>query len=539
LISARTLFFTVLGGLVVAMALFGVHREPDPGRETTYWLAIESAAADGDELLAETDRTRFTEQFGHRPIGARVAVSGGEKRLDSPALWTGLMSASRRLGRRAPAIVQSLLFVLAAGLAYLLLGAAMGESSAALIVLTSLFASAAVLVPVRLEPRVIEMVAMAAACAAVWKRRSTTRDRTPGVYRGSLDRAPALGRWVLSGLCFGVVLAGTPTYLPLALPLIAAAEPERRWSRGVAFALSATSVLGAIAVFSGALWEPIEPVLSLRLFGWALAGLLGGRGVGLLPFFIPALYLMLASGRSSGKHWAPLAVVAAALLQALAAPFDYVEGGLAAGNAWFLPALVLLLCSSEAFERARSMLALSLLSVPFLLPTWLSAVGASGLAGQAAARLAVVGEFLPVPSTLRAIPGAALVERAGLQVQGLAPAVTGVGDGRLRWRGRRAVLVVASDRPMSSLRLDLSANAPADIELRGGRLGNTTYRPSGELSVDVLLGPRSERRHPAWFARGDGARTYVLELRVKNPPEEPILVDVPFGRGVLPSSSPP
>jgi len=536
--SPKWLLFLVLVGTVCAMALFGLHREPAAGRETTNWLAIESAAVDGDRVLAEADRARFAERFGHRPVAAQVETSDGVKRLDAPAAWTAVMATARHLGRRAPAIVQSLLFAVAAGFAFSLLAGVLGESSAALLVLVTLLASAAVLVPVRLEPRVLEMAAMGGACAAVWWRRSRRPAGSPDVFQGSLGRAPSALRWIVSGLLFGVVLAGSPTYLPLAVPLVAAADRERRWSRGLAFALGAALSLGGLAVSSGALWEPIEPILSARLFGWAALGLTLGRGVGLAPYFVPAIFLALAVGGTAGKRWAPLAVVAALVLQVVAAPFDFVEGALDVGNAWFLPPLVLLLCAAESTERTRSMLALAVLSAPFLLPSWLAVVGATTASRQAAQRLAVVGEVLPVPSTLRSIPGAASIERAGLVVQGLAPGLVGGSDGRLRWVGRRAQLVVSSDRAMSSLRLDLGANAPADIEVRGGKLGNTTYRPSGELSIDVLLDPRQARRHPVWMARGEAA-TYVVELRIGQAPATPIVLDVPFGRGVLPSGEVP
>lgn len=512
---------------------------PAAGRETTYWLAIESLAVDGDVLLEEADRARFTRRFGLRPHAAQVDVADGASRLEAPWLWTRLAAAARgALGAAGVTLLQCALFLWTAGVAAATLSSRLGGGSAGLLVATSLFASAAFALPFRLEPRALEMAAMATAAAAIWYRRLGPARGPDDVYRGDLVARPALARWLVAGGAFALVLAASPAYLPLALPLLAAAGAGRRGAAAATFAVGLAAVAAPLLTLAGAPWPPLAGAPSAALYGWSAAGLLLGRGVGLLPYFVPAVLLVTLGGREEGKRLVPAAVAAALTLQLATAPFDFVDGALAPGNAWFLPPLALLLLAAEASESARSTLAVAAIGLVLLAAPWAAALGATGAAAAIARRLEPAERLLPAASTLRLQPGAADLARGGLAARGLPPGVVAAADGKLRLVAARGDLVITADRPLSSLRLELGREAPAQLEVRGGKLGNTIYRPSGEVAVDVAVDPRKARRHPVWWSPG-GAWSYPLEVRLPASPASPLPLDLPFGRLAIPEGATP
>ena len=523
-----------------ALACFvGPVRAPDPGRETTYWLAIESLAVDGDLTLAAEDSARFERRFGRAPTGALTTAGAAGKRLDAPWLWTRLASWARgALGTAGPFLLQSALFALAAALAWATLRPRLGGASAVGLVLLSLYASAAFAVPFRLEPRALELAAMAAAAAAIWGRRSGPARPADDLYRGSLSGRPGSWRWPLGGAAFGLVLAAGVAYAPLAWPLVAAPEPDRRGRQRLFFAVGAGLSLALLVAVAGAPWEPLEPLFGRALLGWAGLGLLVGRGVGLLPYFVPAIVLAAAAGRGEGRRFLLPAVALSLGAQVAVAPFDFVEGGISPGNAWFLPLLALLLAAAETLDDRRWMAAAAVAAAPWLAVPWLATVGLSGWSREIAPWAARLESWLPVPSTLRSIPGSVEIVRPGLRVAGLLPGVAESGRGALALTARTAELVVTSDRALSSLRLELGREAPSRVELVGGELGNTTFRPSGEVAVDVRLDARRARRHAVWWSR-ETAWTHALTLRLPAAPPAPVALDVVFGRPLVPGGETP
>ena len=99
--------------------------------------------------------------------------------------------------------------------------------------------------------------------------------------------------------------------------------------------------------------------------------------------------------------------------------------------------------------------------------------------------------------------------RAGGRLRSTGPAIR-PHAGRLALDGGQATLLVASDRDLSSVRLDFSANAPGTLAVAGGTTGSTTFRPNGEVAFEIALG-RPARRHPLWWSRAPVA-IYVLRL---------------------------
>ena len=523
--------------LVVATAaavLFAPAREPLAGREATLWLAAESRALDHDDLLSPADRTRFAARFGHEPVDVLVQLDGERKVLDAPWLWTELATLARLLiGPRGPYLLQAALFALAALAAVATLRSRLGPTSGPLLVGVALFGGAAFFVPFRLEPRALELAAMAAAAAVVWFRRVGPARGPEDVFRGDLGGGPQALRFLLAGGAFGVVAAGSPSYLWLALPLLGAAPAGRKGRSRALFALGAIGVFAALVVLGGAPWERVEPVLSPALLGWNALLVAIGRQVGLLPYFAPAALLTLTAGRAEGRRWVLPAALLALLTQLLLMPFDVVESAAMPGNSWFLPVLVLLLLAAEHSEAPAWTLAAAAVSGLFLAPQWAAPWAPNALSQRLARRLAPIVELLPLPSTQRELPGDIQLEREGLAVHGFAPALVLRGDGRLGWRGARASLLVASERPLSSVRLELGSAAPVEFEVRGGRMGNTTLRPNGDVAVDVGLDPSAARHHPVWWS-DRSAWIYALELRLPKPMATEVPLDVPYGRLAVP-----
>ncbi len=525
------LLVVVWGYAVVA----GPGRRPAPGRETTLWLAVESGAVDHDFVYGPADLERFEKRFGGAPESVLTQREGDAKRFDTPWLWTRLAATARRIaGAHGTFAFQGALVVLALLLAQLTLAPRLGETSAALLGGVALFGSVLFRVPARLEPHALDWLAMAIAGWATWQRRSAPGGPAGDVYRGELRARPGLWRGWTAGLAFGVVLAGSPTYLPLALPLVAAAPRERRWTRLALFVVATLAVLTAIALAGWALWDPISTVFGGGLFAWSAIGLLLGRGVGVVPYFLPVLLLVVSGGRSEGRRWVLTAVAATLALQVLLLPFDFVEGSSGVGNAWFLAPYALLLLAVEHAESRAWTLSPLVLSAVFLLPAWLAPFGGS-VVRQAERWTDPVTSRLPIASTLRAAPGSPELVRTGLVVRGVAPGIAQSSGGGLRLLARRGTILVVSDHALSSVRIELGANAPSAIAVEGGTLGNTTFRPDGEVAFDVAVSARSARRHPVWWSLS-GAWIYSLEIELGKAPGAPISLDVPFGRAVVPAA---
>jgi hypothetical protein len=82
--------------------------------------------------------------------------------------------------------------------------------------------------------------------------------------------------------------------------------------------------------------------------------------------------------------------------------------------------------------------------------------------------------------------------------------------------------------PLSSIRLELGAGAPASFEIAGGELGDVLFRPNGDVALDVRL-DGATRRHPTWRSPA-GAAVAVFELTLPEAPAAPIPFDLSQAR---------
>lgn len=536
--AGRALLALLLGatGWVAVTAAPG--RAPAPGAETTLWLAAHSLAADHDELFVDTDVARFRAAFAEAPRSVRTAVRSD--RLAAPYLAAHLWSWALVLGgERGPFLLNAVALMLAAVAGSRALRAALG-AAAPLWIALFLFGSVAFTYVFRWQSELLVFAAVVLAGALVWGREATTVvDRGPDqIYGGDVEARAALWPWPLAGLLIGAAAVRHPAYALLAIPMLfdLPQSPKRggRVAAGVLFVLPLLAPLGFVLAAHGAPWETPAVVLHPSLFGWNALYLVAGRNAGVLVGFLPVLALLLSrrrAGEGGGRRFLPLVVLVAAVAQLLSSPFDWAGDLSAVGNPWFLPLYgALWFCAGPAL-RLRGALLLTLATAPVVAPYWISPLSDGTAAPAALAGFtSQIRERLPFETTLRELPGSCEIVRAGVRLRGTGPSIQPVA-GRLAWQSegegrgkgeRRTALLVESDRALSSVRLDFSANASATLAVEGGTAGSTTFRPSGEVAFDITLG-RAARRHPLWWSRAP-VSIYFLGLALPEagmPPRGP------------------
>lgn len=515
--AAGGLLLAVLLGSTVWMAATAAPaRPPAPGAESTNWLAAHSLAFDHDALFVDADATRFRAAFGQSPRGVRTDPHGG--RLEAPFLATRLWSWSILLaGERGPFLLHALAFVLAAVVASWALRAPLGATAPVWVTLF-LFGSVAFTAVFRWQSEVLVFAAVVLAGALIWGREApATLDRgADQIFGGDLERRTVLWPWPIAGVLIGAAAVRHPAYALIALPMLFDMPRTRGWSGAVRavllFGLPLLLPLVFVLAAQGAPWEALPTLFHPALLGWNAVYLALGRHAGLLVGFLPTLALLFSPRKPGGRRLLPLVVALAATAQLLLAPFDWAGDLSAVGNPWFLPLYgALLFCAGSAL-RPRGALLLALAVVPFVAPFWIAPLSDGTRPPAAlAAFTSQLRERLPFETSLREIPGSIELARAGVRLRGTGPSIRPHG-GRLALDGGRTTMLVESDRALSSVRLDFSANAPGTLAVEGGTTGSTTFRPSGEVTFEIALG-RPARRHPLWWSRVP-VSIYVLRLEL-------------------------
>ncbi len=510
------LLAVLLGGILWLAATVAPERPPAPGAETTNWLAAHSLAIDHDEVFVDADAVRFRAAFAESPRGVRTDPHGG--RLEAPYLATRLWSWSILLaGERGPFLLNALALVLAAAAGSWALRAPLGAAAPVWVALF-LFGSVAFTAVFRWQSEVLVFAAVVLAGALVWGREAPAiLDRgADQIYGGDLERPAAVWPWPLAGLLVGAAAVRHPAYALIALPMLLdmprMQELGGKVRAGLLFVLPLLLPVAFVLAAQGAPWEALPTVFHPALLGWNALYLAIGRNAGLVVGFLPILVLLLSPRKSGGRRLLPLVVALAAIAQLVLAPFDWAGDLSAVGNPWFLPLYgALFFCAGPAL-RLRSALLVALAVVPFLLPFWISPLSDSTRPPAALeAFTSRLRQRLPFETSLRVLPGSTELARAGVRLRSTGPSIRPLG-GRLALDGGHATLLVASDRALSSVRLDFSANAPGTLAVEGGTTGSTTFRPSGEVAFEIALG-RPARRHPLWWSRAP-VSIYVLRLEL-------------------------
>ena len=549
-LAAKLLFAAGAAALGALALLRGPALPPRTPGQIELRLAVESLSRDGDLAYETRDADRFRVAFGQSAlkdfhlrarrsataspeadgVAARQAGATTSRApdLSAPWPWARLAAIAHRLGGWPGVFsVQWSLLILGCVLATWSIAPLVGSAGAFRFVSVVLFASALAIGAVYLVPEMLQFALVAVAGAVVWGRRSAPTVEPEQVYGGDLSGRPGTWRWLVAGLCLGLVATGAPSYVVLGIPLVAAAGAGRRGAAGALVVLGATVAFGLALLAGGWPWPPLATVFDLRLLGWSAAGLAVGRSIGVLVLFLPLLLAFATPARDEGRRWIPWTVALAALLQLVTAPFDLAGDSGASGNSWFLPLAALLLFLPARVPAATAVVAVGIASWALLAPSWLPAFGLE--AKRWARELGRPRALLPIETTQRELAGTATLDTgSGIAVRGLEPDVFAGGDGRLRLAGRSAALAVESATPLASLRLEFGADAPATFEVKGGSAGDVVLRPNGEVAVDVSFVEPS-RTHPTWRSPG-GASIYFLRLELERAPVKPLPFDVSLAR---------
>ena len=488
-------------------------RAPAPGAETTLWLAAHSLAADHDLLFVDADAARFRAVFAAAPLGVRTEARSD--RLAAPYFAARLWSWALALGgERGPFLLNALALALAAVAGSRALRVALG-GAAPLWVSLFLFGSVAFTYVFRWQSELLVFAAVVLAGTLVWGRDApTVVDRgSDQIYGGDLAAHTALWPWPLAGLLIGAAAVRHPAYALLAFPMFLdlprSPSAGGKLRAGVPFSLALLLPIGWVLAAHGSPWESPATFFDGALLGWNALYFVAGRNSGVLVGFLPVIALLFSPRQAGGRRWLPVVVLAAAVAQLLSSPFDWAGDLSAVGNPWFLPLYGALWFCAGPTLRLRGAGLVALASLPFVAPFWFAPLADGTRAPAAVAGFtSQVREWLPFETSLRELPGSVEIARAGVRLRGTGPSIQPVA-GRLAWlaepqgegsRARRAAILVESDRPLSSVRLDFGANAPATLAVDGGTAGSTTFRPTGEVAFDVTLG-RPARRHPLWWSR--------------------------------------
>jgi len=514
-------------------------RAPEPGAETTNWLAAASLALDGDLRFATVDADRFRARFGAAP--REVRSSGDDSQLDAPPLAARAWGAAARLSpRRGPYVLQWLLLAATLLLAAWVFAPALGDSTPLWIVLLA-FGSVTFRAAFQLLPELPALAGVVAAAALVWGRRRPAADSAAQIYKEERPGGASIGRWLLAGLALGAVAVRSPAYALLALPMGMELPQARRVFTGALFGLGVVLPIAFVTAVDGVPWPAPSTLLDPALFGWNLLYAFVGGSAGILIWFVPVVALLALArprgGWSDGRAWLPHAVMAAVVVQLLVYPFDWAGERSSAGSAWFLPLFGALWFALDprAGDRRRTLVAAAfvvLAGAPLLLPLWLHPTVPNPASPAALATpLGAVRKLLPFETTLRWIPGAIEIRRGGVRVRTVDPTIVRSGE-RFLWTGARsAALVVESDRPLAAISFEFGEGAPSDLEVTGGAPGSMTFRPGGEIAVEVAL-KNPARRHPLWWS-ADPASIYLLRLVIPEPSAKPISFDLLAARPAL------
>jgi hypothetical protein len=548
-------------GLLLAATLAGAltfDRRSWPGLvgdEATYLMQAQSLAWDFDVRYSRQDYDRFVAQWGTTPDGLILQSGDGGRTLvyAKPAAYALWIAPFLRLSpTRGAAVANTLLLAFAALLAARTLERRLGPA-APLWVAAWIFASVAFAYVFWAHSDLFLMSLVAIALALAYGApREGEAGESPG--RTAL-------RWAAAGLLLGLVFASRPFYGTLLLPAaLAVPRPTRRLGVAMLAAGAVVAVLGSglTHLAEADSWTPYSgerqsfdaktgfPAVNLppaswqqrgvgrgnrswhaadvpgpRLTAWNSLYFLGGRDVGILPYFLPLLLGLAAFRRGEGRGTLILAALAAAACFLITRPFNFYGGGGAIANRYFLPVYPAFWFAAGRPARTSWVLLAAVCAAPFLLPLWrqpraylLDEENGYRYVSAAAVRL------LPYETTQSHLkPGGVEDFMLGkLWIKPLATSVRSTADGsRIRFETGQGELLVGSTRRLPGLRLivDPPSPAPATIDFAGADVRASHLRPDGG-SV-ILLGLRSPRAvHRMWWSEDENP-LYIYQLRLKAP----------------------
>ena len=528
-----------LGGLAGLVALIACWYEPPSpaAAEAGYRLAAESVLEDRDLLFTQADveRLRSSRWPAHMQLPLSTAAED-RLRFPFPAIYPTVLAPFVALApERGPRLLNALLILALAGLAGRFLARRSGSDGTWLVVAvvfgSALFAYAFTALPTLLLA-LLTWMALSLLVPQQKDPLAATAMHLPDVYPEERPvESPRNGflRAAVAGGLLAVVAAHHPLcwlLLPAAIPLCGPGR-QRRGLLGMGFgalvvtallwlapgSAAATADLGvredAQAVRRG---EQVEvhwvtqpaPALDLGARGglvrWnALYGLLG-KHIGLLPYALP-LVLLLAGWRRTGRGWL-LAAAACGLLAAwLLSPYDI--GGLPAaiGNRLFVPFYVALWFVPERLPSRWLSVSMLIAGGALLWPLWTSSGAPLAAVADGELPVRLARDRLFYETTQRGLPERAEIVTHDLLIRANGRGVeTGGRRGHLLLHPRGvAELVVAAPRELSALELTFGEGAETQLDVSGGRVGDTVFHGSGDVTFEVVLDP-SRVRHSGWWS---------------------------------------
>ena len=552
--------------LVILVALWGLavtalDRPGWPrwiGEEATHVLQAESLALDRDLVFDSRDRQRVTtagvEITG---LSLRDGRHDEEPVFARPVFYSAYLAPFVRFApRRGPTLANLLLLCLAVGLASRRLHMRIGSSAPWLVGLF-LFASVTFRYLQVAEPPIFLLALAVAVFFLVLGLEEPISEGPSEMYRPLPTRVRVGWRWGLAGLLLGLMAAFNPVYALLAVPAVVAAP---RGSRRAALTFLSAGLIAILALSGLIEWgragswqlpfpEPSSSVLlaaesggqrplgdlsgksvsspleaapgrpypvrfSGRLTAWNASYVLAGRHLGLLPYFLPVALILGLWSMGSGRSSLVMTCWIAIGLIALLSPFDFAGGPSAIGNRWFVPLFGAMWLVPARPARPRWLGITAVLAGLFLYPVWLSPAG-SPIAKDGGLQHAesLAASYLPLETSQRSLPGFGEILGRGAWVRSLRNTVRPRSDGRWRMEGgQQAELLIAAPLPLDSLYFEFGGGAEAELEVKGGELGNMVLQPNGRVAFHIgeLEG---KVRHPAWWDEKD-QNFYDLRLRM-------------------------
>ena len=598
------LLLVLLAGVVVFAATADRSAWPSLiGDEATYAMQAASLAFDGDLAYERGDYDRFVEQWGVRPDGLILQSrdDGLDITYAKSFLYAFAVAPAVRLSpTRGPLVANALMLALAALLAASVLERRVGPA-AALWVAVACFASVTFAYAFWVHADLFLACCTMAGFALVYQGepRAVVHSRAGDLYqppRGAWESAgewrPLL-RWFAAGLLLAVPGANRPIYLALLLPALLAAREEAAEDRRGAASRWAVLLLAALLVVGGSAlvqyaagggWSPYGgerqgfyattgfpdvdfprsewfdsvrrwgntswfhegavtsklDLLDAGLWGWNGVYALFGRDVGVLPYYLPLLFGVVAFVPWRGRWALLLAAVLAMAALFFVRPFNFYGGTGALADRYFLPvypAFWFLAGRAPStrdpggWRRAAGALVVAAVAAPFLWPLWSAPrafpIGADGRYRYVSA---TARRWLPYETTQSHIPGGRDKAVDGLWVKLVAAAdltpggawtLTGGASGR-----EPAQILVGSPEPLERLYLafgplPLGAGTPAEPRIDGAEVERTVLAPDGGIGYLLRLdGPRAV--HPMWWTPDD---YFLYQLTITPPPGS---IGVPF-----------
>ena len=519
------------------------------GDESTYLMAAQSLAWDGDLGYERQDYDRFVELWKVKPEGLilQSGDAGGHITFGKPFFYPLFIAPFVRLAPiRGPFVANALLLSLAAFMATRTLRRSVGRV-APLWVSAFLFASVtfAYTFWVHADLFLLSLTAIALSLAF--------REDEPSTGRLAL-------RWATVGLLLALVVFSRPLYVPLFLPAVLAV-PRGRWVRAVAaLALGALLATGTASLvhrinadawtsygaqrrgfydatgypevdFPAADWQQslgdlgdaawVEagklPPSALSLWLWNGLYFAIGRFVGVLPYFLPLVLGLLGRPRRP-QHWALLIAVAVSIAGFfLYRPFNFYGGGGAIANRYFLPLYPAFWFLASRPVRPPRMLLVWAVAVPFMWPLWAAPRAYPQRQNHTYRYVSsVAARILPYETTQSHLKpaGRSDVVLNGLWFKLLSPSLRVKRDGTalLLDRGSRGQLLVGSYAALQELELR-TLDGPAETirVVKGAEVVEEEVGDDGRrLALELR---RLRARHPMWWTWDD---FYLYQLTLES-----------------------